>query len=59
MYIAPSKALVDERMRDWESRFDRIGLTIGRVTGDSKPGESMRVVAMSHVILTTPEKWDR
>lgn len=59
VYIAPSKALCDERMRDWEARFSRIGLAIGRVTGDTKPGESMRLVASSHVILTTPEKWDR
>jgi len=58
VYIAPSKALCDERLNDWQGRFIRLGLTIGRVTGDSKPGEAMRTVAMSHVILTTPEKWD-
>ena len=58
VYIAPSKALCDERLSDWDNKFARLGLKVGRVTGDTMVRESLRVIAASHVILTTPEKWD-
>ena len=61
VYIAPNKALCDERMEDWTRRFDALGLGIkvGLVTGDVwDTGEAFRNVASSHLILTTPEKWD-
>lgn len=61
VYIAPNKALCDERMHDWSSRFSALGLGIkvGLVTGDVwDTNEAFNNVAQSHIILTTPEKWD-
>ena len=59
VYISPSKALCDERYKDWTRRLAAIDSSIdcALVTGDSG-SDSFRVVASAHVILTTPEKWD-
>ena len=59
VYIAPSKALCEERYRDWSKRLLDINSEINcvKVTGDSSP-DTFSSVATAHVILTTPEKWD-
>ncbi len=61
VYVAPMKALVRERMRDWGSRLaggpgGPGGLRLVELTGDSAP--DARAVRDAHVIVTTPEKWD-
>lgn len=60
VYIAPSKALCDERFEDWSRRFSdmHLGIQCAMITGDAEPGECYRAMATAHVILTTPEKWD-
>ena len=61
VYIAPNKALCDERMHDWSNRFSALGMGIkvGLVTGDVwDTNEAFQSVVQSHIILTTPEKWD-
>ena len=60
VYIAPSKALCDERYEDWSRRFSdmHLGIQCAMITGDAEPGECYRVMSNAHVILTTPEKWD-
>jgi hypothetical protein len=60
VYVAPSKALCDERYEDWTRRLSEInvGIHCAIITGDAEPGDSFREVAASDVILTTPEKWD-
>jgi ATP-dependent DNA helicase HFM1/MER3 len=57
VYVAPSKALVEERYEDWSTRLSamRLGIEIVVVTGDGDPGESFRDIMSAHVILTTPE----
>jgi superfamily II RNA helicase len=57
VYVAPSKALVEERYEDWSKRLSamRLGIEIVVVTGDGDPGESFRDIMSAHVILTTPE----
>ena len=59
VYIAPSKALCEERHEDWSKRLKDIHSDIHciKVTGDSSVGTFLNV-ATAHVILTTPEKWD-
>lgn len=60
VYIAPSKALCDERYEDWSKRIQSLGLGIQCVlmTGDAESGACYLDIKAAHVILTTPEKWD-
>jgi hypothetical protein len=60
VYIAPSKALCEERFEDWSKRMakTRLGIDVATVTGDGDPGEAFRDIASAQLILTTPEKWD-
>lgn len=57
VYIAPLKALVKERIEDWSVRFgEKLGKTVVELTGDVTPDAN--AIRKSHVIVTTPEKWD-
>ncbi|CAH2054677.1 unnamed protein product, partial [Iphiclides podalirius] len=57
VYIAPLKALVKERVKDWKVRLqERLGKNVVELTGDVSP--DIRAIRSSHVIVTTPEKWD-
>ncbi|EDW23748.1 GL23759 [Drosophila persimilis] len=58
VYIAPLKALVKERIGDWEKRFHRssLGLKVVELTGDVTP--DIQAIRESQLIVTTPEKWD-
>lgn len=57
VYIAPLKALVRERIEDWKVRLEqRLGKKVVELTGDVTP--DARAIRQSHVIVTTPEKWD-
>ena len=60
VYIAPSKALCEERFADWSKRLSamNIGIEMAVVTGDGDPSDALHDVATSHFILSTPEKWD-
>ena len=58
MYIAPSKALCEERLEDWSTRLAPLNLHVAAITGDGEPGEAFRDVAAANLIVTTPEKWD-
>ncbi|CAG8452307.1 15922_t:CDS:10, partial [Dentiscutata erythropus] len=57
VYIAPLKALVRERVDDWQTRL--IGPTkrkLVELTGDVTP--DLRSIEKADIIITTPEKWD-
>ncbi|CAM6091547.1 unnamed protein product [Calypogeia fissa] len=58
VYIAPMKALVQEKSREWKEKFGHgLGLVCQELTGDSdilKPSQMQE----TDVILTTPEKFD-
>ena len=57
VYIAPMKALVRERLKDWGSRLARpMGLKLVELTGDNTP--DTRAIENADVIISTPEKWD-
>lgn len=57
VYIAPMKALVRERVKDWGARLARpLGLKLVELTGDNTP--DTRTIQDADVIITTPEKWD-
>ena len=57
IYIGPTKALCQERMDDWTKRFSKFGITCIEITGDT---EEINFIGLekSHIIITTPEKWD-
>ncbi|XP_060815776.1 activating signal cointegrator 1 complex subunit 3 [Bombus pascuorum] len=57
VYIAPLKALVRERIKDWKVRLEeQLGRQVVELTGDVSP--DIKVIASASVIVTTPEKWD-
>ena len=56
VYIAPLKALVKERLRDWKARMKLIGRTVVELSGDATP--DIGALAKADILCTTPEKWD-
>ncbi|KAK6827944.1 Sec63 Brl domain-containing protein [Apiospora arundinis] len=57
VYIAPMKALVRERVKDWGERLARpLGLKLVELTGDNTP--DTRTIKDADIIVATPEKWD-
>ncbi|CAL1358073.1 unnamed protein product [Linum trigynum] len=57
VYIAPSKALVQEKVRDWNNKFGTLGIACLELTGDNEFYDS-RTIQEADIILTTPEKFD-
>eukprot|EP00536_Pseudo-nitzschia_multiseries_P004880 jgi/Psemu1/189181/e_gw1.85.59.1 len=64
VYIAPSKALCEERYADWSQKLQsmNLGLKVSLITGQSADSEqatsSFADLIAGHLIVTTPEKWD-
>jgi len=57
VYIAPLKALVRERMKDWQKRLvGKLGKKLVELTGDYTP--DIQSLMTADVVTTTPEKWD-
>jgi activating signal cointegrator complex subunit 3 len=57
VYIGPLKALVRERVADWQRKFVRgMGKRLVELTGDVTP--DTRLLAQADIVCTTPEKWD-
>ncbi|XP_057813245.2 DExH-box ATP-dependent RNA helicase DExH17 isoform X2 [Cryptomeria japonica] len=58
IYVAPSKALVQEKLRYWKQRFGQsLGVKCMELTGDSE-AYTARDMQETDIILTTPEKFD-
>ncbi|RVE51677.1 hypothetical protein evm_003649 [Chilo suppressalis] len=56
IYMAPVKALCTERLTEWYSKFNKIGLLCIEVTGDTDI--EFGQLQPYKIIITTPEKWD-
>jgi replicative superfamily II helicase len=57
VYIAPLKALVRERVSDWNKRLtSAMGKRLVELTGDVTP--DVKTISNADIIITTPEKWD-
>ena len=57
LYMAPIKALCEERARDWSNKFAvELGLTVVQLTGDREA--NFYQLSRAQIIITTPEKWD-
>ncbi|KAL5572762.1 hypothetical protein UlMin_022359 [Ulmus minor] len=57
IYIAPSKALVQEKLRHWNQRFGSLGINCLELTGDNE-SYNTKNIQEAGIILTTPEKFD-
>nr|CAH7763205.1 unnamed protein product [Callosobruchus chinensis] len=57
IYICPIKALCQERLIDWHSKFSNFGLKCTAITGDSTEVD-FSSITNHHLIISTPEKWD-
>mgnify|MGYP000147125171 CR=1 FL=1 len=57
VYVAPNKALCEQMHLLWKRKFERFGMKVLVVTGDSGQSSVQGVVG-GHLILTTPEKLD-
>lgn len=59
VYIAPNKALCQERYDDWKEKFEsRHGLICELLTGDSERKGLDLKIKKCRLIFTTPEKFD-
>ncbi|KAI8086190.1 Sec63 Brl domain-containing protein [Halteromyces radiatus] len=57
VYIAPMKALVKERVGDWNKRLTKaMNKKLVELTGDVTP--DLKTIEAADIIITTPEKWD-
>jgi ATP-dependent DNA helicase HFM1/MER3 len=57
VYQAPTKSLCSERFRDWQAKFNTLGLECAELTGDTEHSQ-LKSVQSANIIITTPEKWD-
>ncbi|ORY26149.1 P-loop containing nucleoside triphosphate hydrolase protein [Naematelia encephala] len=59
IYLAPTKALCNERARDWDERLSALGIRCIEVTGDTgHTAAAINALKEANLIVTTPEKWD-
>jgi ATP-dependent DNA helicase HFM1/MER3 len=58
VFIAPNKALCQQRCSEWLKSFGSLGLIVTEVTGDVDTSKGLQEIAKSSIIITTPEKWD-
>lgn len=56
IYIAPLKALVQEQVREFRRRLTSFGIKVAELTGDSNL--TKKQIAETHILVSTPEKWD-
>uniref|UniRef100_A0A3Q2Z9M2 DNA 3'-5' helicase n=1 Tax=Hippocampus comes TaxID=109280 RepID=A0A3Q2Z9M2_HIPCM len=54
---APIKALCSQCFENWTKKFVPLGLNCKELTGDTEIDDFFEIQD-SHIILTTPEKWD-
>ncbi|KAL4581591.1 hypothetical protein LXL04_006114 [Taraxacum kok-saghyz] len=57
IYISPSKALVQEKLRSWNQKLGSWGINCLELTGDNE-SYSIKNIQDADIVLTTPEKFD-
>jgi len=61
LYLAPSRALVSERVSDWRARFGAAGVAVAELTGEGDPAAAAAAAdraRSARLIVATPEKID-
>ena len=56
VYVAPTKALVQEMVGNFNARLSIFVIKVGELTGDSQMTKQQ--IIKTQIIVTTPEKWD-
>ena len=56
--LAPSKALCQQRVKEWKETFGSLGFSVLELTGDINTSEALNIIQDASIIVTTPEKWD-
>ena len=56
VYISPLKALATEIQRKFQKKLDFLGVVVREFTGDV--ALTKKELASTHIIISTPEKWD-
>lgn len=54
IYISPSKALVQEKLRSWSQKLGSWGINCLELTGDNE-SYNIRNIQEADIVLTTPE----
>ncbi|KAL8241724.1 hypothetical protein R6Q59_012026 [Mikania micrantha] len=57
IYISPSKALVQEKLRSWNQKLGSWGINCLELTGDNE-SYNIKNIQEADIVLTTPEKFD-
>ena len=57
IYMAPLKAIVQEKKEEWIARFGPLGIVCKELTGDSDVSSWSELTSVD-ILLTTPEKFD-
>jgi ATP-dependent DNA helicase HFM1/MER3 len=57
VFMAPIRALCQEKCADWTARFSKLGIKVVELSGD-QVNSDMKEVTSAQIICTTPEKWD-
>lgn len=62
LYLAPLKAIVEEKCKEWQKKFSSFGLKCFALTGDTELDDYNSTQISSYtnmnIILATPEKFD-
>ena len=60
IYVAPMRALVQEKSAAWRDRFRHLHLHVAEMTGDAHTSGELdaALIRRADIILTTPEKFD-
>ncbi|XP_027195039.2 putative ATP-dependent DNA helicase HFM1 [Dermatophagoides pteronyssinus] len=62
LYLAPLKAIVEEKCQEWQQRFAKFGLKCFAMTGDTEIENYQKYLNEQHeqvnILLATPEKFD-
>ncbi|OTF75458.1 ATP-dependent DNA helicase MER3-like protein [Euroglyphus maynei] len=62
LYLAPLKAIVEEKCQEWQERFAKFGLKCFAMTGDTEIENYQKYLNEQHtqvnILLATPEKFD-
>ncbi len=56
VYISPLKALATEIVRKFQKKLKYLGMVINEFTGDISL--TKKELGETHIIVSTPEKWD-
>ncbi|KAI7899419.1 Sec63 Brl domain-containing protein [Cokeromyces recurvatus] len=57
IYMAPTKSLCSERVKDWQTKFKPFNIDCKEFTGDTH-NNTISTIRKTTIIVTTPEKWD-